>query len=405
MVEITGNTRTKDRLSAANCANGPAWCSTPTRSSATTSGSTRSASSRRSSRTSKPGPDPKKPQDVTLRLARHRAAHGVGFDRLRVLGRLDRARASTARSASPTTTCTAPATRWAFSSRKALAPASRRSSRRFRISATRRKSQKYSRRRARSFHEPLDVLLSRLRRHGQRRASVGQAAAGTDSRNALSELHSASRSANIVATSTSSSTGATGEHRAPSERLHDSVAGINGAQKHPVQHDRAVAVLLPRQSAEHLRGADARARSTRRNTTMAAPSVSPRRRSPTSTPALRTNSTPALNLANDHARRSVQSARAASRLWSATTFSAPAIGSNFQFTQSTLDVAKFFPVLEARDARRSRRRLTTRPASFRRARSSRSRISRCAATTRSSTRPTRISVRSNCASRWRWTAA
>ena len=37
----------------------------------------------------RPGPDPKKPQDVTRRLARHRTAYGLGFGRLWVFGRLN----------------------------------------------------------------------------------------------------------------------------------------------------------------------------------------------------------------------------------------------------------------------------------------------------------------------------
>ena len=125
----------------------------------------------------KDGPDPKKPQDVTLvwqvteqRTARLRSASGTRA--------ASPAKASTARSASKTRTCTAPATRRRFSSSKARARRRIRSRARFRISAIRPKVAEVLAEREHLLHE-VDVLLSgvfgvRRIRSRRRRSSAGR---------------------------------------------------------------------------------------------------------------------------------------------------------------------------------------------------------------------------------------
>ena len=113
-----------------------------------------------------------------------------------------------------------------------------------------------------------------------------------------------------------------------------------------LQHDGTVAVLFPRESAEHLRRIRRRARSTRRSIPTADRSVSPLRRSPTSIPARRTSSIPAIFALSTNTLDDPFNPRTGMNGLLSETLSVPALGSNFQFTQTTLGVARFFPVLK-----------------------------------------------------------
>ena len=104
-------------------------------------------------------------------------------------------------------------------------------------------------------HEPHDVLLSDLQ-HRRHRAVGRRAARTIPIPVTLYPSSNASQISNVDATNTSSANGRLGQHRTSPERLHDPVA-LRQRAEDPLRHDRAVAVLLPRQSAEHLRRTDA----------------------------------------------------------------------------------------------------------------------------------------------------
>ena len=113
----------------------------------------------------KDGPDPKKPQQVTLAVARHRTAHGLGFGRVRVLGRFDRtgsvrhARLHRQQPARYGQHRVAPV-RKGRAHRRRAAVAGRTVSRQHAAVAKIQRQRQH-------FHEQLDVLLSGLRHHEQ----------------------------------------------------------------------------------------------------------------------------------------------------------------------------------------------------------------------------------------------
>ncbi len=135
------------------------------------------------------------------------------------------------------------------------------------------------------------------------------------------------------------------EHRPPPERLHDPVSFAERTAD-SLRHDGAIAVLFPRKSAEHIRRTDAQPDQLESNGFWRLlrnrghldcqrehrGTVQPGDERP--------------QLADDYARRSLQSTRRRQGFVQRSTFSAPAIGSNFSFTQTTLDIAKFFPILK-----------------------------------------------------------
>ncbi len=116
------------------------------------------------------------------------------------------------------------------------------------------KSQRYSAS-GQTLHQQFDVLLSRLRRDDQPGHSVGRRNARADPGDALS---GAERVANqrYRGDEHVELDRRVGIDRASLKRLYDSLANPRRADD-SLQHDRSVAVLLPRKSAEHLRRTDA----------------------------------------------------------------------------------------------------------------------------------------------------
>jgi len=199
----------------------------------------------------RPGPDPKKPQDVTLvwhvteqRTASASVGFGysggiTGLGLYATLGLTDNNLHGTGDSAG-------------IQFEEGARTESRRLLDRFRISAIRRRGNA-TRPAARSL-QTFDVLLSGVQH--PRQWKLGRKQLCDTHSVTLYPSSTSQQLSNIYATSTSSSNGVTGN---VGRRLSDytilslSVTG----EKIKIRHDRAVAVLFPRQSTEHLHRTDA----------------------------------------------------------------------------------------------------------------------------------------------------